>query len=323
MPVSETLRPAPEGMLTIRPQPAAFIPGVTARVATNVLVRFASTTARQSASDTSSSGRPTWPTTPPAQLTSTSTRPISCTSAATAAESVTSHSSRSTPWTMNPSAASAAAIAAPIPCAVPVTSATRSGPAMLEPLARLLDARRPHPQHVLVRALVVAAERAVAQQLAHRGGGLRAQRPDVLLGLAPRRLLDAGQPRPGKVLHPRGVAAVGVDRVHHRPRARRRPPVVPAHLRVRLLARPGLDGRPPAAVAAVPVDQQEAPEALLVQRAEDVAQQRAVDLRAHRRAAGIGAEVRRDPVGQRRQHGDAERLGRLLGHALGEDQVHA
>src|SRR3954463_14515876 len=183
MPVRLTLRPAPEEMLTMRPPPAAFIPGTTARVHTNVLVRFASTTARQSASDTASTGWWTWPTTPPAQLTSTSTRPSSATSASTAAESVTSHCSRSTPCTGSPSAASAAAMAAPIPCAVPVTSATRSGPAMLEPLARLLDARRPHPQHVLVRALVVAAERAVAQQLAHRGGGLRAQRPDVLLGL--------------------------------------------------------------------------------------------------------------------------------------------
>src|SRR4051794_35004197 len=249
MPVSETLRPAPEEMLTIRPQPAAFMPGTTARVHTNVLVRFASTTARQSASDTASTGWWTWPATPPAQLTSTSTRPICATSASTAAESVTSHSSRSTPWTVNPSAASAAAIAAPIPCAVPVTSATRSGPAMLEPLARLLDPRRPHPQHVLVRALVIAAQRAVAQQLAHRRGGLGPQRPDVLLGLGAGRLLDAGQARPGEVLHPRRVAAVRVDRVHHGARARRRPPVVPEHLRAVLLARPGLDGRPPAAVA--------------------------------------------------------------------------
>src|SRR4051812_28010662 len=185
MPVSETLRPAPEEMLTIRPQPAAFIPGATARVHTNVLVRLASTTARQSASDTASSGRPTWPTTPPAQLTSTSTRPMRCTSQATAAASVTSHSSLSTPCTRIPSARSAATIAAPMPCAAPVTSAVRSGPAMLEPLAGLLHARGPHAQHVLVRALVVAAERAVAQQLAHRARGLGAQRPDVLLGLAP------------------------------------------------------------------------------------------------------------------------------------------
>src|SRR3954451_6125768 len=239
MPVSETLRPAPEEMLTIRPQPAAFIPGATARVHTNVLVRLASTTARQSASETSSSGRPTWPTTPPAQLTSTSTRPTSARSACTAAESDTSHCSRSTPCTVRPSRSSAATMAAPMPWAAPVTSATRSGPAMLEPLARLLHARRPHAQHVLVGALVVAAQRAVAQQLAHRGRRLGAQRADVLLGLAAGRLLHARKARPGEVLHPRRVAAVRVDRVHHRPRPRRRPPVVPQHLGAVALGRPG------------------------------------------------------------------------------------
>src|SRR3954466_12863932 len=273
MPVSDTLRPAPEEMFTIRPHPAAFIPATTPRVHTNVLVRFASTTARQSSSDTSSSGRPTWPATPPAQLTSTSTRPMRCSSQATEAESVTSHSSLSTPCTRNPSARRAAAIAAPIPCAVPVTSAVRSGPAMLEQLARLLHARGPHAQHVGVRALVVAAERAVAQQLAHGARRLGAQRADVLLGLAAGRLLHAFQPRPGEVLHPRGVRAVRVDRVHDLPRARRRPPVVPEHLRAVARGDERLQRRPAAAVAAVPVDHQEALEALLVERADDVAQQ--------------------------------------------------
>jgi len=98
---------------------------------------------------------------------------------------------------------------------------------------------------------------------------------------------------------------------------------VPAHLRVGVLGRPGLDRRPPGGVAAVGVDEQDALEALAVQRADEVAQQRAVDLRADRRAAGKGREVRRDPVRQRRQHGHAERLGRLLGDALGEDRVDA
>ena len=51
-----TLRPAPEEMFTIRPQPAAFIPGATARVITNVERRLASTTAFQSSSVTSSIG---------------------------------------------------------------------------------------------------------------------------------------------------------------------------------------------------------------------------------------------------------------------------
>src|SRR3954447_15826661 len=216
------------------------MPGATARVQTNVLVRFASTTARQSASETSSSGRPTWPTTPPAQLTSTSTRARRASRSSTAAESDTSHSSRSTPWTVMPSPRSAATMAAPMPCAAPVTSATRSGPAMLEAVAGLLHARRPHAQHVLVGALVVAAQRAVAEQLAHGRRRLGAERPDVLLGLAAGRLLHARKARPGEVLHPRRVAAVRVDRVHHRPRPRRRPPVVPQHLGAVALGRPGL-----------------------------------------------------------------------------------
>ena len=56
IPVRLTVRPAPEEMLTIRPQPRSFMPGTTARVHRNVLVRFASTTACQSWSVTSSSG---------------------------------------------------------------------------------------------------------------------------------------------------------------------------------------------------------------------------------------------------------------------------
>ena len=56
MPVRLTLRPAPEEMLTIRPQPVAFIPATTARVQRNADVRLASTTARQSSIDSVSSG---------------------------------------------------------------------------------------------------------------------------------------------------------------------------------------------------------------------------------------------------------------------------
>ena len=67
------MRPAPEEMFTIRPQRRSFIAGTTARVHRNVLVRFASTTCRQSWSVTSSSGRPTCPQTPPALLTRMST----------------------------------------------------------------------------------------------------------------------------------------------------------------------------------------------------------------------------------------------------------
>ena len=58
MPVRDTLRPAPEEMFTIRPQPDRLLPGGEGRVHTKVLSRFASHVARQSASDTSSSGSP-------------------------------------------------------------------------------------------------------------------------------------------------------------------------------------------------------------------------------------------------------------------------
>ena len=49
----------------IRPQRRSFIPGTTARVHRNAVVRLASITARQSSSVTSSSGWPTCPATPP------------------------------------------------------------------------------------------------------------------------------------------------------------------------------------------------------------------------------------------------------------------
>ena len=101
------------------------MPGTTARVQRKVLVRLASTTARQSSSETSSSGRPTWPTTPPALLTRTSTAPIRSRSAAdrggvahvdgVLVDAVHRRARRR---------CSAAAIAAPMPWAVPVTSAT-------------------------------------------------------------------------------------------------------------------------------------------------------------------------------------------------------
>src|SRR5438445_11989446 len=97
-----------------------------------------------------------------------STEPIRSMSAATCARSVTSTESLSTPCTLAPWRSSAAAIAAPIPWAVPVTSAVRpprSGtrPAVLDQLTHFLDARLPHAQHVRVGTLVEASEQAVAE----------------------------------------------------------------------------------------------------------------------------------------------------------------
>src|SRR4051794_25900322 len=223
MPVSDTLRPAPEEMLTMRPARAAFMCGTTARVQRKALVRLASTTARQSAGETSSSGFPTWPTTPPALLTRTSTGPMRSTSAATASGSLRSALSRSTRCTVAPSASSPSAIAAPMPWAVPVTSATVPSssatvvPAVLDEVADLLDAGLPDTQDVLVGPLVEPAELAVAEQLADGLRVARAQRADVLHRLLQLRLLDAGEARPGEVLEPRAVAGHGVDRLHDLP----------------------------------------------------------------------------------------------------------
>src|SRR5712692_3533855 len=303
------------------------MPGTTARVQTNVLVRFASTTACQSSSETSSSGRPTCPTTPPALLTRMSTGPIRPRSAATCALSVTSTVSLSTPWTVAPCRSSARAIAEPIPCAVPVTSAVlpgRSGtrPAVLDQLAHFLDARLPHAQHVLVGTLVEAAERAVAEQLPHLGRIGVAHRAYVGHRLSLLRLCDAGEARPREVLEPRGVPGVAADRLHDLPRARAVAPVVPDDLGIRTLGVPRRGRVAAGLVPPVSVDEQEAAEALAVQRLEQLADDGLVRLDAECRAAGVGGEVRRDPVGERRHHRHAQRLGSLDRDALGEDHVH-
>ena len=81
-----------------------------------------------------------------------------------------------------------------------------------------LDAGLPDPQHVVVGALVVAAERAVAEQLAHRRGGLGcAAARCPASACAPGGCAIAVEPRPREVLHPGGVAA-------RRGRSSRRPP---------------------------------------------------------------------------------------------------
>src|SRR5712691_5626625 len=145
-----------------------------------------------------------------------STGPMRATSAATCSGSVTSTVSLSTPWTVAPCSASAATIAEPIPWAVPVTSAVRplrsgTSPAVLDQVAHFLDARLPHPEHVLVGTLVEPAERTVAQQFPDVGRIELAHRRDVGHRLALLRLSHAREPRPGEVLKPGGVARVRVD----------------------------------------------------------------------------------------------------------------
>ena len=119
------------------------------------------------------------------------------------------------------------------------------------------------------------------------------------------------------------MARIRVDRLHGLPRARAVPPVVPDDLRVRVLGVPLLSRRPAGVVAAVAVDEQEAAEALAVERVEELADDRLVRPDGQRRAPGVRGEVRRDPVRKRRHHRHAERLGGLDRDALGENHVHA
>src|SRR5207247_3632599 len=91
------------------------------------------------------------------------------------AGSVASTSSLSMPCAFAPCASSAFRIAAPMPCAVPVTSAVLSRrsatrPAALDDIAHFLDARLPDAQDILIGSLVRAPERPVAEQFAHGYG---------------------------------------------------------------------------------------------------------------------------------------------------------
>ena len=94
MPVRLTPIPAPDEMLTMRPHCRAFMPGAVACAIRKAPVRLTSKIACQSLSPMVSSGRPVWPSTPPALLTRMSTRPpprrMSATMVRMAAGSVTS-----------------------------------------------------------------------------------------------------------------------------------------------------------------------------------------------------------------------------------------
>ena len=146
MPVRLGCSPAPELMVTIRPNPARFIPGATACASRKCACRLMSTTSCQSLSGTSSSGRMTWPRTPPALDASTPTGASACfsTSAIQAfaapgavrskaavwmapgwsAVSSSSAAERSQANTCAPSAAKDCAMARPKPWPAPVTATT-------------------------------------------------------------------------------------------------------------------------------------------------------------------------------------------------------
>src|SRR6185437_5009455 len=157
-----------------------------------------------------------------------STRPTSATNAPTCCSLDASTVSRSKPWTVAPFAASSAPIPGPIPWAVPVTIATRplrSGiPAVLDQVAHLGDARIPDSLDVLVRALVHAAERPVAEQLAYVARIELPHLRDVRHRLLLVRQLDTGQPRPREVLEPGCVRCLGINLVDDGSHAVTRPP---------------------------------------------------------------------------------------------------
>src|SRR5438477_1636322 len=329
IPVRLTLRPAPDEMFTIDPARAAFIPGMTARVQRNALVRFASTIARHSSSLTSSRGLPTWPTTPPALLTSTSMRPSRLIRLATCLGSERSAVSRSTRWTFAPSSSSPFAIAVPIPCAVPVTSATFPVsspifvPPVLDEVAHFRDAGPPKLEHLRVGALVRAAKAPVdgeAAQLDRSGLADDALRYERLCAF---RHGDPRQACPRKVLHPRAVRGFLLVALNDRPGARRVPPVVEQHLDPLLprLGQPFAHHTRGERIAAVAVHHRNAPKALAEERIEKVADDGDVRAGAQRWTSGKRREVRRHAERQSRQYRDAERFGRFDRDALGEDRV--
>src|SRR5437588_4411154 len=161
-----------------------------------------------------------------------STRPIRSTSAATCLPSLRSAVSRSTRWTVAPSSSRPAAIAVPMPWAVPVTRATlplssgTRGPAVRDQVPDLGDARAPDLEHLRVRPLVGAAEDAVDREAAElvRGRLADERRRDGRLRALGQR--DAFKARPGEVLHPRPGRRLLPVALHDRPHARRGPPVV-------------------------------------------------------------------------------------------------
>jgi hypothetical protein len=69
------------------------------------------------------------------------------------------------------------------------------------------------------------------------------------------------------------------------------------------------------------VHEQKPPEALIRERVEQIEEQCAVRLDAQGWATRIRREIRRQTVGQRREHEDTQRLGGLDRDALGEDAV--
>ena len=153
------------------------------------------------------------------------------------------------------------------------TSPRRTDPAVsprpraLDQRAYLVDPGLPDPQRLLVRHRVRPAVGAVADRRPHARRLELAER--LAVGdhrLLRRRQLDAGEARPRKALEPRRVRRVArVDLGCGRAHGGRVPP---AWKRCGTACGPTLERRPRRGVAAVAVDDQEAAEALAVERVE-------------------------------------------------------
>src|SRR2546425_5912721 len=214
-------------------------------------------------------------------------RPMPSTSRATWRGSARSAVSRATRWTVAPSSSSPAAVAAPTPCAVPVTSATlplSSGigaPPVLEQVAHLRHAGPPDLEHFRLGSLVGSAKAAVDGQAAQLVGR---RLPNAARG---DRRLDApwhddpGEARPGEILHPGAMRGLFLVALHDLPDARSVPPVVEEQLHPRSsrLREPLAKHARRRRVAAVAVDQRDAAEALPEQRIEEITDDR--DIGAH------------------------------------------
>src|ERR1041384_4701798 len=122
-----------------------------------------------------------------------------------------------------------------------------------------------------------------------------------------RRECHAGYTRPGKVLHPRAVRGIGIDRLHFRPGLGRVPPIMEEDLAALVVRGPFGGKLLHGAVAAVAVADHDALEAAVCHAVENVAHQREVRLDAQGDRAGEFAEVRRHAVGHDGKHGNAQR----------------
>src|SRR5205807_10003502 len=132
----------------------------------------------------------------------------------------------------------------------------------------LLHSGLPDLEHLLVRAPVEAAVRAVAEESPHARGILRLQTRAVDHRLALGGQLHALEPRPGEALEPRGVARVRIDPLDGLPSPWPVPPVVENRLRARIRGDPFGRQRGAGRVAAVPVHDQDPAEALAVEGVE-------------------------------------------------------